>query len=169
MVIAISKNVFNCHSFLIPLVLPIPILGPVFENTALARMSMTLSMLLNAGVDALRSVQQAFLSTGNSYYIRAMEPALEQVRRGQSLADSLRSARVFPTTWIEGIEVGELSGVETESLDRLAEEYHERAKSSMTQLSVALGVAIWISIVVMIVALILRMAMQYVQMLNSFT
>lgn len=167
LVIALWKNVFNCHRVLIPLVLPIPILGAVFSNTAMARMSMTLSMLLNSGVDAMRCVREAFLSTGNYFYVQGMKPALANVQQGQSLAHSLSEAKVFPQEFIDGIEVGELSGNETESLEYLASEYSRRAKSSMTQLSVLTSTSIWIAIAAMIVMFIIRMMMQYVNMLNS--
>ena len=167
LVFAVWKNLFNCHQLLIPLVLPIPILGGVFSNTAMARMSMTLSMLLNSGVDAVRCVREAFLSTGNHFYIRGMTPAIENVQQGQSLAHSLNEAKVFPQEFIDGIEVGELSGNETESLEYLATEYSRRAKSSLTQLSVLTSTAIWISIALLIALFIIRMMMQYVNFLNT--
>jgi type II secretory pathway component PulF len=165
--IAIGKNWMNCHRYLIPLVLPIPVIGSVFSNAAMARMSMTLSMLLNAGVDALRSVRESFLSTGNDYYIQGMDIALQNVQRGQSLATSLSEAKVFPEEFIHGVEVGELSGNETESLEYLAAEYGRRAKTSLTQLSVLVSTGIWIMIAAMIIFFIIRMTMQYVNMLNS--
>lgn len=167
-VVAVWKNAFNCHQTLIPLVLPIPVLGSVFSNTALARMSMTLSMLLNAGVDAIRSVREAYLSTGNHFYIQGMKPALANIQKGQSLAQSLNEANVFPQEFIAGIEVGELSGNETESLEYLATEYSRRAKESMTQLSILASTAIWVSIAMLIVGFILMMVFQYVNMVNSF-
>jgi type II secretory pathway component PulF len=166
-VVAIWKNIFNCHQILIPIILPIPVLGGVFSNTAMARMSMTLSMLLNSGVDAIRSVREAFLSTGNHFYIQGMKPALSNVQQGQSLAHSLNEAKVFPREFIAGIEVGELSGNETESLEYLASVYSRRAKDSMTQLSVLASTAIWVSIAALIVMFILMMVMQYVNMVNS--
>jgi len=165
---AIWKNFFNCHKVLIPLILPIPILGGVFSNSAMARMSMTLSMLLNSGVDAIRSVREAFLSTGNYFYIQGMKVALECVQRGESLSGSLNESHVFPREFIDGIEVGELSGNETESLEYLATEYARRAKTSMTQLTVLTSSAIWISILILLAMMVIRMMMQYVNMLNSF-
>lgn len=166
-VFAIWKNVLNCHRVLIPLILPIPILGSVFSNTAMARMSMTLSMLLNSGVDAMRSVREAFLSTGNDYYIQGLNVALENIQRGQSLALSLGDSRVFPQEFIDAIEVGEMSGNETESLEHLTAEYSRRAKSSMTQLSLLISGSIWIAIAILIIFFIIRMMMQYVNMIYS--
>jgi type IV pilus assembly protein PilC len=161
------KNFFQCHRWLIPLVLPVPILGSVFSNLAMSRMSMTLSMLLNSGVDAAKCVREAFLSTGNDYYVQGMPKSLESIVDGKSLAESLDNAQVFPREFLDGIEVGELSGNETESLETLAAEYSRRASTSLTQLSVMTGVAIWILISLFIVFFIIRMVMQYVNMLNS--
>lgn len=165
--IAIWKNLFQCHRWLIPAVLPIPIIGSVFLNLALARFSMTLSMLLNAGVDAVRCVRQAFLSTSNDYYVQKLPIAVEHVQRGESLANAFHATQVFDDEFLQGVEVGELSGNETESLDRLADEYRRRAESALSQLSIFSGFAIWGLIAALIIFIILRMAIRYVNLLNS--
>ncbi len=167
-IVGIWKNFFQCQRWLVRMVLPIPVLGSVFNNLAMSRMSMTLSMLLNSGVDAVKCAREAFLSTGNDYYIQGMPKSLAAIQKGRSLALSFEAAGVFPREFIEGIEVGELSGNETESLETLASEYSRRASSSLTQLSVITGVGIWMAIGLLIIFVIIRMAMQYVNMLNSF-
>ena len=63
--LGIWKNWFGCHKTLVPLVRNVPVIGTVLTTTALSRLSMTLSMMLGAGVDAKRSVRDALLSTGN--------------------------------------------------------------------------------------------------------
>jgi len=166
--IGIWKNALNCHQWLIPLVLPIPILGSVFVNTALARMSMTLSMLLNAGADAVLCVRQAFLSSGNEYYIQGELKATQCVQDGISLAESFEATGVIPREFIEGISIGELSGNETESLERLATEYDRRAKVALGQLCATASTAIGVATALLIIFIIVRMAMQYVAMLQSF-
>jgi len=166
--VGIWKNAMNCHRWLIPLILPVPVLGSVFANTALARMSMTLSMLLNAGADAVLCVRQAFLSTGNEYYIQGEPKATECVQQGMSLAESFQASGVVPNEFVEGVSIGELSGSETESLERLATEYDRRAKVAMGQLCIAASTAIAVATSLLIIFLIIRMAMQYVAMLQSF-
>jgi len=162
------KNAGNCHRWLIPLVLPIPIVGSVFVNTSLARMSMTLSMLLNAGADAVLCVRQAFYSTGNEYYIQGEPKASECVQAGMSLAESFEATGVIPSEFVEGVSIGELSGNETESLERLATEYDRRAKVALGQLCATASTAIGVATALLIIFIILRMAMQYVAMLQSF-
>lgn len=167
LVVLVWKNVGNCHRWIVPWIRPIPVLGSLFTNLALSRISMTLSMLLNAGVDALRTVREAFLSTGNDYYIQKMPLAVEHVQQGESLAASFESTGIFPVEFIEGIEVGELSGNETESLEFLAKEYNRRAKASLAQLSTIASTSVWILIAGMIIMVIFRMAFQYINMINS--
>jgi type IV pilus assembly protein PilC len=163
----IWKNWLNCHQTLIPLVRNVPILGPVFTNSALSRLSMTLTMLLNAGVDAKRSVRDAFKSTGNFYYMSGMKVAADQVEQGQSLAHSFEQSGVFPREFIEAIEIGELSGTETDSLERLAAEYQRRFQAALVQLSIALSTLTWLVISGVIIFFIFRIAMQYINLLNN--
>jgi type II secretory pathway component PulF len=113
-------------------------------------------------------VRQAFYSTGNEYYIQGEPKASECVQQGMSLAESFQASGVVPNEFVEGVSIGELSGNETESLERLAAEYDRRAKVAMSQLCVAASTAIAIATSLLIIFLIIRMAMQYVAMLQSF-
>ncbi|MGN6134989.1 MAG: type II secretion system F family protein [Aureliella sp.] len=167
LVYGIWKNWFNCHRVLMPIVQRIPGLGAALTTLGLSRLSMTMSMLLNAGVDARRSTKQAFLATGNYYYISGMERALGSIERGESFGDALDAAGVFPNEFLEAVRVGELSGTETESLDHLAWEYRERAKAALGFIANLASVAIWIFVMALIAFMIIRLAMQYINMLYS--
>ncbi len=164
---AVWMNWFGLHRILMPIAINIPIIGAVLKNLALSRLTTVLSILLNAGVDAVRSVQMAFSSTGNDYYMSRSPIAIEQVKRNQSLAESFAACGVMPREFIDAIEVGEMSGNETESLDALAREYDRRAKTALTALSVAASTAIWLGIAALIIFLIFRLFMHYVNILNS--
>ncbi len=161
------KNWFNCHRLLMPLVQRIPTLGTALVTLGLARLSMTLSMLLNAGVEARRSLKQAFLATGNYYYISGMERACEAVGQGKSFGEAFRASEVLPEEFIESVEIGELSGTETESLDHLADQYRDRSKAALSTLAAICGIVIWITILMFLAFIVIRMGMQYIGMLNS--
>ncbi len=165
----IWKNWLNAHQHLVPLVRNIPVLGPVFTNSALSRFSLTLSMLLNAGVEAKKCVRESYRATGNQFYIRGMRRAVEEVEQGNSLAHSFESSGVFPREFIESVEIGELSGSETDSLERMAVEYNRRFQSALIQLSVMLSVAIWILIAAIIIFFIFRMVLRYISLITSFS
>lgn len=162
------KNWFNCHRVLVPVVQHIPALGTALVTLGLARLSMTLSMLLNAGVDAKRSLKQAFLATGNYYFIGGLDRAVEQVELGASFGDAFAASRVLPEEFIEAVRIGELSGTETESLDHLAEQYQERSRGALNTLATIASFAIWLSIMILLAFMIIRMFMQYTNTINSF-
>ncbi len=163
----IWKNWFGSHKVLVPLVRNIPVIGTVFTTLALSRMSMTLAMLLNAGVDAKRCIREAFKATGNFYYMSGMKAAEEEVGRGQSFAHALEVSEVIPNEFVQAIEVGELSGTETDSLERIAKDYQRRSKTALAQLAMATSVAIWAGIAIFLIFLIIRMFMQYINLLNN--
>jgi type II secretory pathway component PulF len=164
---AVWKNWFGLHKVLMPLVINVPVLGAVFKNLALSRLTTVLSLMLNAGVDAVRSVQMAFSSTGNDYYMSRAQVAVDQVKANQTLANSFAATHVMPREFIDAIEVGEMSGNEIESLDALAREYDQRAKTSLTVLSVAASMAVWVAIAGLIIFIIFRLFMSYLNILQE--
>ncbi|RMF42269.1 MAG: hypothetical protein D6753_07945 [Planctomycetota bacterium] len=162
------KNWLGCHQVLVPIVQRIPVLGTAFVTLALSRMSMTLSILLNAGVDAKQAMRQAFLATGNYYFIAGMDRAVEAVGRGQSFAEAFEAAGVLPREFIESVQVAELSGTETESLDHLATQYQQRARAALSTIATIASFTIWLGVLLLIAFMIIRMALQYINLLNSF-
>jgi len=130
-------------------------------------LSMTLSMMLGAGVDAKKSVRDAVLSTGNHYYISGLQPMMDLVEQGHSLAETLDAPKVLPDEFIQTVEVGEMSGSDSESLERMAVQYGEKARLSLKQLAVTAGFAIWFMIAAMIIAVIFMIFTQYLAILTG--
>jgi type II secretory pathway component PulF len=164
----IWKNWFNCHNTLVPLIRNVPVIGPVFTQSAMARLSTTLSMMLGAGVDAKRSVRDGLLSTGNYYYMSGLPMTMQEIERGNSLAESLAAPGVLPGDFIQAVEVGELSGSDSESLERMAVVYREKAQLALKQLAIAAGFVIWFLIAAMVIAVIFTIFMQVINMYSSF-
>ncbi|MFN9593677.1 MAG: type II secretion system F family protein, partial [Pirellulaceae bacterium] len=67
----------------------------------------------------------------------------------------------------DALEVGEMSGTETDSLERLAEDYQERSKSAIQALASTASYALWGLIGMFLAFMIIRMAMQYINLLNE--
>lgn len=154
------KNWLGCHQILVPLVQRIPVLGSAFVTLGLSRLSMTLSMLLNAGVEAQRSIKQAYLATGNHYFISGMQRAVDAVGRGASFGDAFDESKVLPDDFVDMVRAGELSGTETESLDHLAEQYRDQAKSALSTIATLASIAIGFGTLLLIAFMVLRIALQ---------
>jgi type II secretory pathway component PulF len=163
----IWKNWFGCHKTLVPLVRNVPVIGTVFTTTALSRLSMTLSMMLGAGVDAKRSVRDALLSTGNFYYISGIDQTLAAIGQGKTFSESLAAPEVLPSDFIQALEVGEMSGSDSESLERMALIYREKSQIALKQLAVVAGVAVWIMIAAMIITAIFLIFFQILQVYTN--
>jgi len=151
---AIWKNWFGCHRTLVPMARKLPVIGTVLTTTAMSRLSMTLSMMLGAGVDAKRSVRDAILSTGNYYYISGLEKTLSAIQKGKSFSEALEAPKLLPDDFIQAVAVGELSGSDSESLERMATTYRERAQLALKQLAILAGFAVWMMIAIVIIAAI---------------
>jgi len=164
----IWKNWFGCHKTLVPLVRNVPVVGTVFTTTALSRLSMTLSMMLGAGVEAKRSIRDSLLSTGNFYYISGLQQTLGEIERGKSFSEALDAPKLLPADFIQMVAVGEMSGSDSESLERLAIVYREKAQLALKQLAILAGVAIWFMIAAIIIAAIFMIFFQYLNLLNGF-
>jgi type II secretory pathway component PulF len=121
---------------------------------ALARLSWTLSLSLNAGIDANRAVRMALGATQNRYYTQHTDKADAVIMRHGQFHEALRATGVFGDEFLTALENAEISGTETESLAHLSEDYQKRAETATMALSVAASVAIWILVASLLVFMI---------------
>lgn len=163
----IWKNWFQCHRTLVPMVRNLPVLGPVVTNTAMARLSMTLSMMLGAGVDAKRTLRESLLSTGNHYYTQGISVSEREIAQGKSFAESLAAPGLLPDEFIQVVEVGEISGSDSESLERLAVTYREKASASLQQLAIFAGLAVWFMIAAILIVAIFTIFFQIMEVYTN--
>lgn len=93
--------------------LRIPLLGPVFQNLAVARFCRVLGTLLKNGVPILKSLEISRDAAGNRILSEAIAEASENISAGKSIAVPLAASGYFPKTVVEMIAVAE----ESNSLD----------------------------------------------------
>ncbi len=76
----------------------------------------------------------------------------------QRLPEHCRRRTCFPMTFIRRIEIAEHSGTDAESIDYLAKEYDERAKSAIKMIAGIATILIRVSVILIFVFLIFRIA-----------
>lgn len=104
----------------------IPILSKLIKQMALARFAGILSGLLKGGLPAVEALTITAESIGNETYRGKIAQTVEAIKRGTSIADSLRgNPSLFPHMLISMIAVGEKSGTLDETLGSLAEFYED--------------------------------------------
>lgn len=136
----------------------IPMLGTALANMALARLTWSLAMSLDAGIDARRSVELAVRASQNPYYQSRESAVSGAVIRNRQFHEAFADAGVFPEEFLQMLETAEISGTTSESMQMLCREYEERAKSALRWLTWLTGIAIWIFISGLLVMMIFRLA-----------
>jgi type IV pilus assembly protein PilC len=103
--------------------LKFPLLGTLFNKTAIANFSRTLSTLLNSGVPILQALDIVRDSAGNEVISRAMVEVHDSIREGESIHEPLSRYPVFPDLVVHMIAVGEETGAVDKMLTKVAEAY----------------------------------------------
>ncbi len=139
--------------------LRLPLLGGVFRASALARFSRTLGTLARSGVSILPALEIVRSTIGNRLIERSILQVAEETRGGDSLAAPLRKVKIFPSTVIQMISVGEETGRLDEMLLRIAvaQERQMRATSRalISLLAPALILAVGLLVGFIVIALLL--------------
>jgi type II secretory pathway component PulF len=73
----------------------------------------------------------------------------------------LRNTAVFPSEFVDAVEVGERSGSLEDTMDQLSKQYDDQAQASSTGLALVAAFAIWGLVAIVLITLIIRMAINY--------
>jgi len=104
-------------------VLDVPVWGTLNRKVNIARFSRTLASLLTAGVPLLESLETSVQTTDNSVFSQIIKNAHDEVSKGRTLAEQLKSSGEFPPMPIQMIAVGEEAGRLDQMLGKVADFY----------------------------------------------
>ena len=114
--------------------LRLPIVGSLRARLATERVTRTLAGALAGGIPLLEALEIAGIASGDAAYRRALEGAAENVRRGESLAASLRGNGLFPELAVQMIAAGEDSGRLVPLLEHVANVYRSETEERLRSL-----------------------------------
>jgi len=118
------------------IVLELPIVAPIVKKTNSAQTVRGLSSLISSGVPIVRALEVISGTLGNSYFRDAISNAVEKVRKGGKLSESLRPyENLYPSIVIQMAEVGEETGESAEVLKKLADFFEEEVANATKNLS----------------------------------
>ena len=101
----------------------------------LAKVSMVLGNLNQAGVDLIESIDIAKSVTTNTIVIEALENIKKGVFSGETLTDLFKKEKVFPSTFSQLISVGEQTGSLDDMFGSVATYYEEEFDVAVGNLS----------------------------------
>jgi type II secretory pathway component PulF len=147
--------------------LQIPGLGGALETLALARFTWALQLVLDSALDLRKALPLALDASGNDAYRRLAPEVVRSIGQGMSLHSALAMTGGFPQDFLDGIGVGEESGMLAETMQRLSKDYQERAATAVGVMARFLGGAIWAAVALIIIVLIFRVNSTRMDMIND--
>lgn len=127
---AIGKRLFSWT------IVRLPVIGAMARETNAARTARTLSSLLNAGVDVIRSLEITHDVVQNYYYKQIIHDARVRVEKGTALSEPfIERSDLYPVLVGEMILVGEETGQISQMLGELAVFYETEVERKTKDLS----------------------------------
>jgi type IV pilus assembly protein PilC len=123
------------HRILDPVVLRIPIFGPLARKVAITRFTRTFGVLTQSGVPILEALEVSKNTATNDVIRRAIEYTRERIREGESIAGPMKRTKVFPPIVTNLISVGEEAGNLDEILYKISDYYDDEIDSTIRSLA----------------------------------
>jgi len=115
--------------------LRLPVFGNLLRKVAISRFTRTLSTLTRSGVAILQALEIVERTAGNEVYAKAIREAADSVRNGDTLADPLAQAEVFPAMVTRMIAVGEKTGALEVMLMKISDFYDSEVRALVDSLT----------------------------------
>ena len=117
------------------IMMKLPIFGNLIRKSILAKVSLVLGNLNQAGVDLIESIDIAKSVTDNVIVVEALERIKKGVFSGETLADLFNKEKIFPQTFSQLISVGEQTGSLDEMFGSVALYYEEEFDVAVANLA----------------------------------
>lgn len=146
---------------------PIPLLGSGRRALALARLTMALEALLNAGVSIVDAWELAGTVSGSPYLRRKIHAWKPNVLAGQTPAEAVIASHAFPDLFENQYHAGEISGKLDETLNRLRQYYQDEGTRKIHAVCQWLPRIIYLMVALFIAYKIVTFYAGYFQQVNQ--
>lgn len=137
----------------------VPVLGPIFMKLYMARFARTGATLASSGVPMLEMLSTTANGVNNVHVGNSLARAIEEVKGGKTLSESLRGDPSFLDLVPDMIHIGEQSGELDNMLAKVADYYEKevdnQVKSINTIIEPALMVVVGIFALIVVAAVLL--------------
>lgn len=147
--------------------LKVPIFGPLFLKTAVARFSRTLGTLLTSGVPVLQALNIVRDTSGNEVISRSIQQVHDSVKEGDAMAMPMEAAGVFPVMVVSMVDVGEETGQLPEMLMRIADNYDDEVDTAVEALTSIIEPIMIVMLAVIIGTIVIAMFIPLVKIMEK--
>jgi type IV pilus assembly protein PilC len=117
------------------IILKVPVFGSLIQKVAVAKFTRTMGTLIASGVPILQGLDVTARTAGNKVIEKAVLSVIDDVQKGQNIAETLEKKKVFPTMVVQMIGVGEAAGALDSMLNKIADFYDEEVDTAVEGLT----------------------------------
>jgi type IV pilus assembly protein PilC len=117
------------------LLLKLPVFGDLIRKVAVARFSRTLGTMIASGVPILDALEIVAKTSGNVILEEVIFEVRTSIAEGQTIAEPLSEADVFPNMVVQMISVGEATGALDTMLEKIADFYDDEVDAAVDALT----------------------------------
>jgi len=139
--------------------LKLPLFGSIISRLEVGRFARTLGTLINSGVPILSSLKIVKDTIQNQVIAHSVAIMAERLRKGEGIANPLKSLGTFPPLATHLIEVGEETGRMEEMLFQIAKTFDRDVKVQIKRLISLLEPALILSMGIIIGFVVVSMLM----------
>ncbi|MBN1196518.1 MAG: type II secretion system F family protein [Candidatus Aminicenantes bacterium] len=114
--------------------LRLPVFGDLLLKTGIARVTRTLSTLLNAGVEIIEAITITAKTAGNAIIEDTIMHSRASVQEGKPIYESWEETKLFPFMVTQMVGVGEQTGSLSNMLEKIADFYDEEVEQAVSAL-----------------------------------
>lgn len=148
--------------------LKIPIIGPLYHSSILARMAEGMAVMVSAGNNMPDCLRLSTVSSGSEKLIRAGDLLAQQIEQGANLLEAGQFCSVIPRFFLYSVQLGSQRNELQDNLYSLGEMYGEQARSNQNRLQAVLLPMLLIFVGGLVGLMVLSLFMPLVSFISSF-
>ena len=117
------------------LALKLPVFGNLLKKSAVARFTRTLGTMISSGVPILDALEIVAKTSGNVVLEEIIYEVRSSIAEGQTIAEPLSEAEIFPRMVVQMISVGEATGALDTMLNKIADFYDDEVDAAVEALT----------------------------------
>lgn len=147
--------------------LQLPVFKPILSALIVVRFCRTMATLLSSGIPMLQSLGIVMNVVNNKAVSTELAESSEDIRKGQTLANSIRRVTVFPPMVQSMISIGEESGSLDQMLENSADYFNDELQNRITRAVTLIEPAMIVVLGGVVAFIILSIMQPMLQIYNS--
>lgn len=139
----------------------LPFIGGTIRQMAMAKFGRAFGAMYQAGVSIPKIIPLAADSCGNEFLRARLYPAGRVLESGAGVTETLKSTGALSPIVIDMLSTGEKTGNIDHMLNKMADYYHDEAKTRSVQLGYVVGVVVFLMVAAYIAYIIINFYSSY--------